>query len=362
MLSISKISLRELKLFNDDTGLSDKDFLPISKVRVMSLMANPRANSNDNVLYQAHWNEKLIAYLTVLPDIAYAKNQSIPFAWISGAWVHPSFRRQGIATKLIDAVVLDWKGMLMATNFSKITEAVFEKTKTFKTVKKIEGQRFFLRKTLLSSYNCCSHSNPITYITEKFINLLNHSNLTRKFLKIPKNIEIEYFTRPDDEILNKLTLATANTLTKRSTEEINWIIRYPWLINGLLPDRAAQKFFFASVIPAFAYYMVKVFKDDELIGVLLMQHSNTRFTVPYYWFESGTEDVMARVILLHASRAKASFINIYNQKIVNSMLNLRPYYFYSKKRTRRYLVTDSMLDIIGDNFDLMDGDGDCVFI
>ena len=108
--------------------------------------------------------------------------------------------------------------------------------------------------------------------------------------------------------------------------------------------------------------MVKVFKDDELIGVLLMQHSNTRFTVPYYWFESGTEDIMARVILLHASRAKASFINIYNQKIVNSMLNLRPYYFYSKKRTRKYLVADSMADSIGDSFELMDGDGDCAFI
>lgn len=362
MLSISKISLRELKLFNDDTGLSEKDFLPISKVRAMSLMANPRANSNDNVLYQAHWNEKLIAYLTVLPDISYANNQAIKFAWISGAWVHPNFRRQGIATKLIDSVVLDWKGMLMATNFSKITEAVFEKTKTFKTVKRIEGRRFFLRKTLLSSYNCCSHSSPINYFGEKGINLLNYSNLTRKFLKLPKNIEIEYFTRPDDEILSKLTLATANTLTKRSTDEINWIIRYPWLINGLLSDRAAQKFFFASVIPAFAYYLIKVFKDDELIGVLLMQHSNTRFTVPYYWFESGTEDVMAKVILLHASRAKASFINIYNQKIVNSMLNLRPYYFYSKKRTRKYLVTDSMVDIIGENFELMDGDGDCAFI
>ncbi|HDP74584.1 MAG TPA: hypothetical protein ENN49_01690 [Bacteroidales bacterium] len=173
---------------------------------------------------------------------------------------------------------------------------------------------------------------------------------------------MEYFIRPDDEILNKLTQATTNTLTKRSAEEINWIIRYPWLINGLLPDRAAQKFFFASVIPAFAYYLIKVFKNDELIGVLLMQHSNTRFTVPYYWFENGTEDVMAKVILLHASKARASFINIYNQKIVNSMLKLRPYYFYSKKRIRKYLVADSMVDIVGNNLELMDGNGDCAFI
>ncbi|HDP74583.1 MAG TPA: GNAT family N-acetyltransferase [Bacteroidales bacterium] len=189
MLSISKISLRELKLFNSDTDLSEKDFLPISKVRAMSLMANPRANSNDNVLYQAHWNERLIARQTVLPDIAYTNNQSIPFAWISGAWVHPHFRRQGIATKLLNAVVLDWKGMLMATNFSKITEALYEKTKTFKTLKKIEGRRFFIRKTLLSSYNCCSHNNPLNYFGEKGINLFNHSNLTRKFLKLLEKLK-----------------------------------------------------------------------------------------------------------------------------------------------------------------------------
>lgn len=362
MLSISKISLKELRLFNDDTGLTEKEFLPISKVRAMSFMANPRVHSNDNVLYQAHWNEKLIAYLTVLPDTAFVNNQTIPFAWISGAWVHPNFRRQGIATKLIDTVAADWKGMLMATNFSKITEAVFEKTKTFKTAKRIEGRRFYLRKTLLSTYNCCKHSNPFNYLGEKAINLFNYSSLTRKLLKLPKEIELEYFSRPDEEIIQKFTLETEKTLTKRGANEFNWIIRYPWLINGLLPDRAAQKFFFASVIPASAYYLVKVFKDDELIGVLLMQHSNTRFTVPYYWFENGAEDVMAKVILLHASKAKASFINIYNKKIVDAMLNLKHYYYYSMARTRQYLVADSMLDIIGENFDLMDGDGDCAFI
>lgn len=136
MLSISKIALKELILFINETGLIENEFLPISKVRAISFMANPRANSNDNVLYQAHWNEKLIAYLTVLPDIAFIKGHTIPFAWISGAWVHPNFRRQGIATKLLDTVVANWKGMLMATNFSKITEAVFEKAKTFKPVKK----------------------------------------------------------------------------------------------------------------------------------------------------------------------------------------------------------------------------------
>lgn len=194
------------------------------------------------------------------------------------------------------------------------------------------------------------------------MNFFNPSKLTRTFLKLPKDIDIEYFDRPDEEIIQKLNLATENTLTKRNANEINWIIRYPWLIKGVLPDRAAQKYFFASVIPEFCQYIVKVFREDELIGVLLMQHSNTRFTIPYYWFENGTEDIMAKVILLHASNTKASFINIYNSQVIEAMLGLRHYYFYSKKRTRSYLATDTMYDIIGNDFNLMDADGDCAFI
>jgi len=362
MLSISKVSLNELKLFNDVTGLTEMEFLPISKARAISFMANPRAKSNENVLYQAHWNDELVAYLTVLPDMAFVNNHPVQFAWISGAWVHPNYRRQGIATKLIDTVVSDWNGMLMVTNFSQITGAVFEKNKTFRTVKLIEGRRFYLRKTLLSSYNCYKHSNSYKYLVEKTINLFNYSTLIRKFLSLPKGVEIEYLIRPDEETIQKLRLSTTNTLTQRGAEEINWIIRYPWLINGLLPDRAAQKFFFASVIPSFTCYLVKVFLDDELVGVLLMQHSNTRFTIPYYWFVENTESVMAKVILLHASKCNASFINIYNPKIVNAMQELRVFYFYSKRRSRQYIAADNMVDIIGDNFNLMDGDGDSAFI
>lgn len=362
MLSISKVSLKDLRLFADETGLKEKDFLPVSKIRALSFMANPRANPNDNILYQAHWNEKLIAYLTVVPDTAYINNQPHQFAWISGVWVHPGFRRQGIATNLIDTVVSDWKGMLMVANLSEISHLVFAKNINFKTVKIIEGRRFYLRKTLLSTYNCCKHANPFELLAERAINLLNYSTPLRKSLKLPKDIDIEYFVRPDDEINQKLTLATSKTLTQRGAKEFYWIIRYPWLMNGLLSDRAAQKFHFASVIPAFAHYLVKVFNEDELVGVLLMQHSNTRFTVPYYWFENGTEKIMAKVILLHAAKCNASFINLYDKRIVDAMQNLRPFYFYSKKRIRSYLATDSMLDVIGENFSLMDGDGDSAFI
>lgn len=143
---------------------------------------------------------------------------------------------------------------------------------------------------------------------------------------------------------------------------MNWIIRYPWLINGVLPDKAAAKFFFASVIPKFNQYLVKVYKDSELVGVLFMQHSNTRFTVPYFWYEKGMEKVIAKIILLHASRCGASFIILYNNELINAMHKIERFYFYSVKRNRRYLATDTLADLLPPNFKLMDGDGDSAFI
>lgn len=167
MITISKVNLKELSLYTNDPRMAERNILPISRVRALSFMTNPRADSNDNVLYQAHMNDNLVGYLTVLPDTAYIDNQALKFAWIGGAWVHPAYRRQGIAIRLIDAVVADWKGMLMAANFSPLAMAVFEKSKTFRQVKVIAGRRFYLRKTTLKTYNCCQHTDVLPLLAKK---------------------------------------------------------------------------------------------------------------------------------------------------------------------------------------------------
>ncbi len=363
MISISKINLRELLVYSSDTRLAERDFLPISRARALSFMANPRSNLGDNVLYQAHFDGNLVGYLTVLPDTAFINDNPHRFAWIEGAWVHPSFRRIGIAIKLIDSALADWNGMLMAANFLPIAKTIFDKTKTFKLIKQIEGRRFYLRKTTLKTYNCCRHTGVFPIIWEKSINLLNLSNITRKFLKLPKGVELEYFNRPDEEIIELLTNSTQNTLTRRGAQEIIWILRYPWLTNGVLPDRQAKKYFFASVVPNFNHYLVKVFHENDLIGVVLMQHSNTRFTVPYYWFANGSANLMARLILIHAGKCGASFINLYNDELIKAMGSLRGYFLYSTKRIRQYLASETMAEIMSAfSFELLDGDGDSAFI
>lgn len=362
MITISKVNLKELTLYTNDPRIAERDILPISRVRALSFMTNPRADSNDNVLYQAHRNDNLVGYLTVLPDTAFVGNRTLKFAWIGGAWVHPAYRRQGIAISLIDAVVADWNGMLMAANFSPVAMAVFEKSKTFRQVKVITGRRFYLRKTTLKTYNCCIHDSFFPLMAERVANLFNYSVISRHILSLPKGIEVEYYSRPDEEILEILSQSTHDTLTRRGIQELNWIIRYPWLTSGVLPDRAAAKFFFASVIPKFNQYLVKVYKDSDLVGVLLMQHSNTRFTVPYFWYEKGMEKVIAKTILLHASKCGASFINLYNDELVNAMRKLKIFYYYSVMRNRQYLAADTLADLLPPNFKLTDGDGESAFI
>lgn len=363
MITISKLTVKELSIFINDTSLADRNILPISRQRAMSFMSNPRAVSSDVVMYLAYKFDELIGYRTVLPDIAYIDGVPLKVAWLSGSWVHPDYRRKGISLELLDAINKDWDQRVLTSNFAPYAKKVYDKTHNFTAITQSIGARFYLKTSLLKTYNCGKHDNILKFGLEKLINFFNPTPLLRSFISIPKNVELEYFTRPDDELSSMFEESTNSTLTGRSRIEWNWILRFPWMQPAPLGDRVAPKYFFASAPLAFSQYIIKVYKNKELIGMLHIQHSHTRLTVPYSYFEPENAEVIARIVLLHAKKLKTTFIALYNQQLINELYKYRMYFIGITKRKREYLATNYLAEKLkGSNIRFSDGDGDCAFI
>lgn len=363
MITVSRLTVKELAIFVNDTSLADRNILPISRQRAMSFMANPRTVSSDVVMYLAYSFDELVGYRTVLPDIAYVEGVPLKVAWLSGSWVHPNYRRKGIASELLNAIYADWGQRVLSSNFAPYAKKVYDKTHNFTTISESSGARFYLKSTFLKSYNCCSHDNIFKLGLEKIINLFNPTQIFRKFLKLPKDVELEYFTRPDDELSTLFEESTNSTLTGRSRIEWNWILRFPWMQPAPLGDRVAPKYFFASAPPSFNQYIIKVFKNKELIGMLHIQHSHTRLTVPYSYFEPESAKIMAQIVLLHARNLNATFIALYNPLLINELYLYRRFFLWITKRKREYLSTNELAERLKNSvIRFNDGDGDCAFI
>lgn len=363
MITVSKLTVKELSIFINDTSLAERKIVPINRLRAISFMANPRADSSDVVLYLAYRFDELVGYRTVLPDIAYVEGVPVKVAWLSGSWVHPEYRRKGISSELLDAIDSDWGQRVLTSNFAPYAKKVYDKTHNFQTISKLQGARFYLKSTFLKSYNCCNYSNPFKYLLEKFINILNPTALFRMFLSVPYGVELEYFTRPDDELSSMFEESTRKTLTGRSRIEWSWILRFPWMQPAPLGDRVSPNYFFASAPPSFNQYVIKVYKNKEAVGMLHIQHSHTRLTVPYAYFDQENASVMARIVLLHAKKLNATFIALYNKQLIDELKKYRLFFLAITKRKREYLATNYLAEQLkGSPLRFNDGDGDCAFI
>ena len=102
MREIEKIRLKELAGFVESETFQQLEIVPVTPGRVKSYLNNPAAKPDDVVLYLVFKNKKLVAFRSLFAGVVFNGKEQIRFAWCSGNWVHPDFRRKGFAQLLLN--------------------------------------------------------------------------------------------------------------------------------------------------------------------------------------------------------------------------------------------------------------------
>jgi len=367
MIKVYRVNTNEVQIYSVDPQLAERENIPISRHRAMSYSANPRSSAHDVVLYLAYKDEKLIGYRTVLPDYLFVGDQQVRAGWLSGNWVHKDFRRQGIAMLLLDEACKDWNSNLLFTNYALESKAVYDKSGKFDLLKSVKGRRFYLRPSLSlllpPRYSFFKKSYFALKIFDFLLGLVNPIPLLTKMIPLGSKVEFEYLSRPENEVSEMFEYVCSATPTRRSRFELQWILRFPWLVSSPLGDRIGKKYYFSSSPLRFCQSIVKVFNNDNLVGFILFNMNGAKLTVPYTSFNPEESKLMAKVILLHAIKFKSSIITIYNPDLVKAISALGIYKLFSKRRIRNYYATKELKTVLKDSEIVFnDGDGDCAFI
>ncbi|NOU19302.1 MAG: GNAT family N-acetyltransferase [Bacteroidales bacterium] len=367
MIKIYRINTNDIQLYSQDPQLSEREHIPISRLRAMSYSVNPRANPNDTVLYLAYKDDTLIGYRTIMPDLIFVDGKEMKVAWLSGNWVHCDCRRQGIATLLLDEALKDWGSRLMYTNYALESKFVYDKSDKFEELLTKKGRRFYLRPCL---YSLVPNKSPffkrnswMLKLADTFLRIFNPMPLYGKTLRLDKEVEFEYLERPDTEISEMFEKVCSSTPTRRSRVELQWILRFPWLVSSPLGDRIGRKYYFSSNPQRFSQSIVKVYKSDLLIGFLFFNLTDVKLSVPYCLFKDEDSDLMARIIMLHAFKYRASMVTIYQSDLIKEIKQKFLFNLFSRKRTQIYFATKEIVSTLTGKFKTFnDGDGDCAFI
>ena len=369
MLQIKDITLENLMDFaNSDEYRQMKD-IPISMARINSYRNNPRGSGGDAVLFIAYWNNKYVGYLGAMPDIIFVTGEPVKVAWLSCMWVEKEYRRKGVALDLMNHAYKTWKGQLVITNYIPQAKAVYNKTNSYTILKSIDGVRAYLR------------FDTATLLTRKFRNLqkfklfFRMSDLILNFIcdtrfifikkrKRLKEFNIEEISNPDRSINEFIDKYSGNTVSERKAEDFNWLMNYPWVREGKLPDEEQSKYAFTVVCKKFKQLFLKITdKQNNAVAFLVLTHKNKELKTPYLFFQKEYTPVVWEVIRNYMIKNKICNLITFNYELQKFILENRLSFIYKKKAVYSSLISKLLLDKTGlkDSIIMYDGDGDAMF-
>ncbi len=340
--------------------------LPISLFRSLSYLENPRAASDDVVLCFATENSEIVAYRTLLPDFCFLGEKIEKFAWISGSWTQPNFRRQGISKELLKVALESWDEKLMFTNFAPESQKLYENSGKFLKIKTLNGKRFYFRfvfsEVLPPRFPFLKKISPVLSATDFILNFFNNFYfLLKDFFTQKPNFHFEFVNNFDNELKNFVKSQNENELFKRSISEFQWIKNFQWVISSPFKDSLQEKYYFSSFAKKFFYYFVKIRNEkNELTAFLFISLKNNRLTLPYVYFLEESKQLIVDFLFYVALKTRISIFTVYQISLIKEFSAQKSGAIFSKNISQTFYASEKLASQMND-FSVQDGDGDCVF-
>ena len=359
-LEIKKIRLSELESFVQSETYRQFTTIPITVMRAKSYIRNPNAKPTDVVLYLGFLNGQLVAFRSLFADIIQCDDEPIRFAWCSGNWVHPDFRRKGFSEQLLHEAFSDWNGKLMFTNYAPNSEKLYLKTGKFQPVYHFQGFRGYLFPKTLKLLPVAG-KNHVTKLVFSLIDLVISifSNIRILFFKAKTNPKIRFETVqiPDEECYKVIGDNPSNYLIHRGKEELKWIFRFPWISADEKTN--SEKYPFSSYSNSFEHKTVKVFIDNDFVGFFIFSIREGHLKTLYFSLPDGLDPEIAGFLKQFCVAHKIEVITVYKYEIAQQLLAQKFPFLHAKNYGQKIYSSFEITN--NKNLLFQDGDGDVIF-
>ncbi len=365
MIRIEALNRKQLQDYIDSPDFGEGEFIPISYHRAISQIKNPRAANDDILLLLAYNGEQLAGYLGILPDYLFIADKQIKIAWLSCIYVDKNHRGKKIAQKLVEKSLEIWNYNIILTEYTEPAKRLYNKMGEFANLPpKKKGIRLYLRSDLRYILPPKSiffeRIKPGLIILDKIFNTI--FDLRFLFYKVKLNkLKLEYLNEIDTESESFMKPKIYNSIFKRGAEELNWIIKNPWVISRKNIKCFSEKYHFSSLDKTFDFIPVKV-KDEygKVVFVAIFAKRNGRLKIPYIYYDSV--EIANEIIKYHLVKWKIKTATIYDEKIVDFIKKHKTPALYKKDFIRNYLISKRISDFLDhSDLNIQDGDGDAGF-
>ncbi len=369
MIVIKDIKISQLNEFINSDEYRKLKYVPITPQRAASHIHNPKGDKDDKVLFLAYDGDKFIGYLGALSDLFIINNESLKVAWLSCMWIDRDYRRKGIAVQLLNHACEIWDYNLLITNYIPLSRRTFDKTGKFTGFKSLEGLRGYLRfnlaEIILLKRPRLKFLRWLLLFFDFLANIINSCRLAfwKASMKTGRS-GIEYLHEIDRETADFIARECKNNITQKDKAVLDWIKKYPWVINAPFKDEISGRYEFSSVSRNFSQLYIKLVNDEKVIAFIMLTVHGTHLKTPYLFFDPDYGDLVRKVIYAHLLELKVRTFTTYHQGLIEVLKSKRNPFIITRTMAMGSLVTGELLKKIGDpdRYVLMEGDGDCAFV
>ena len=352
----------ELQEFIESEFFKKLNKIPISKHRALSHINNPYCADDDILLWAVYENETLMGYSSVLPDMIVRSNCEEKIYWSSSVWREESPQKNTLAAMLLLKVLERYKSHFFMTDFIPEAEKSYSKLRIFKPIQSEFGVTFYrnlaLSQIIKRRFPKLKSIVPIYSVFEKCFNLvlfLSRKLTVKRINPVLTIVENSIFdTEFDDFVKN---YCAENQLIERNSTYYDWIIKYPWVLQGKL-DEENKRYHFSSVSEQFEYHPVKIYDNQKLVGFMFLKIRDKRLSICYSYLNDFCVKDAVTYIWQLASAKGLDGITSFDRKLLSELTKKRTKYVFAKRMEKKYFFPRNF-DISSSAF--QEGDGDVVF-
>jgi hypothetical protein len=337
--------------------------LPISKQRAISQINNPRASENDVLLVVVYDENKVAGYLGILPDYLFWENNKEKVGWLTCFWVDDEYKSRNVAANLFLRVIRAWDKKIFITNIVPWLEPVYQKTNIFQPTIYKKGFRGYLRfnfsEILPPKKKIFENIIPILKTIDFTLNLIHDIRLSLFIKHKYNNVRYEYLSTIDEKTVDFIDIHKIKYWNQRGKSELEWIMQYPWIIQGAKKDYNSSRYYFTSLCKRFYYQLVRFSVNKDLIGVILISIRENNLSVPYVFVETRNIDEISKFLINTMIELRLNMLTTFNYDLVCSIDKIKSPFYFKKVVKKPYFIFKKF-EFIKD-LCFQDGDGDCAF-
>ena len=365
MIEIKEIKREHLKSFIDSAAYQALPFLPISYHRAISHLHNPRVENEDVILFLAYEGETFTGYLGVLADHIYTESGARQkCGWLSCMWVDQAFRGRGISKKLVRAALASWNQKILVTEFTRAAKGLYDRLEAFKDLQIISGcriyRRFHLEKFLPPKHPIFARHLGSLRGIDRLLNLF----FDLRF-KIGREVKSDFQIHMIEELtdpLRKFIDRHSKGIFRRSSEDLAWILNYPWIKVGNPHDPSAQRYHFSSVARSFKTGIAYISPQGNISCCLLYTIRNGHLKIPYIFFEDDALDQIVDMIIYLMKKWQINTLTTFHPMLKDQLPIRKISGLLARTVKRHYIISRIFNEFDAENqYLIQDGDADCAF-